>query len=346
MARRRRLLSWFIAGALGAAIAGQSGWSQDDVVAVQPAAEQTEIKTSAPLEEILSGVSLPKTVDDLRAMQEHVSSLAERVKQATVGIECQGAQGSGVIVSRDGLILTAAHVIGQPGLDATVTLSSGRRLKAKTKGVNHRIDSGMLKIVEPGESDWSYLDLGESNELRQGQWVIAIGHPGGYQEQRGTVVRIGRLLNVASQVLRTDCTLVGGDSGGPLVNMDGEVVGIHSRIGALLTQNLHVPVDAYSIEWDKLEADEEIGGSGARVWLGFELKSGTLEVESVTEDGPAAKAGMKAGDVIVRLNGTTVNDRDQLWEETQKMNVGQTATLVVQRDSSEVELKIQTERRR
>jgi Trypsin-like peptidase domain len=98
-----------------------------------------------------------------------------------------------------------------------------------------------------------FLDMGKSGELAKGQWVIGIGHPGGFRPNRTPVVRVGRILHTDSFVLRTDCTLVGGDSGGPLFDMQGRVIGIHSRIGGFaITENMHVPVDTFRATWDKL----------------------------------------------------------------------------------------------
>ncbi len=334
--------AWVLWATMGLAAAmPASAYQETSQIAAAPQANDEP--TSAPLEKILSGEVLPTTVADLRAMQEHVHQLAEEVKQATVGIECQGAQGSGVIVSSDGLVLTAAHVIGQPDVDAIVTLPTGRRLKAVTLGMNHPVDSGMLKITETG--DWDYLEMGESGEMRLGQWLMAVGHPGGYQEPRGMVVRIGRLLALTSRVLKTDCTLVGGDSGGPLVDMEGRVVGIHSRIGASLNDNLHVPIDQYLTEWDNLESKEEIGGSRASPWLGFTLKEGALDVTEVTPDSPASEAGMQVGDVIREFDGNPLESREQLMIRFFQLRVGQKIAVGVERNGQKVELTMTVRRR-
>jgi serine protease Do len=225
-----------------------------------------------------------------------------------------------------------------------VTLADGRRLKAQTLGMNHRVDSGMLKITESGT--WDYLEMGESDPMRLGQWVMAVGHPGGYQEPRGMVIRIGRLLAMTSSVLKSDCTLVGGDSGGPLVDMDGRVVGIHSRIGANLNDNLHVPIDHYLTEWDRLESKEELGGMRATPWLGFSLKDGSLEVTEVVADGPAAKGGMQVGDVIRAFAGKEIESREQLTISFFQVGIGDEITVGVERGGQRVELKMVAERRR
>ena len=318
------------------------GVAQDDTVA----SAKTPVN-QVNLESIFSGKSDPQSIDDLRAFQNHVRDLAERVKKATVNIQVGMAQGSGVIVSRDGLVLTAAHVIGKPGLPAVVKMPDGTEYKAKTKGLVHGIDSGMLKITDNGK--WDYLDIGQSAPIEKGQWVMAIGHPGGWDEDgRGLVVRLGRVLAATSRVLRTDCTLVGGDSGGPLVDMSGNVIGIHSRIGGNLSQNMHVPIDVFSDGWEDLESDVEKGGSRRRgePYLGFTLGAeDTMAIADVKKDGPADKAGIKAGDVVVELGGVKVTNRMQLQAAFFRLSVDQEVDIVVKRDGKELKLKIKVGKR-
>lgn len=325
------------------------GWISPSLAQEDLTASTSEVSAPAQTEsleervaDILSGNAIPETIDDLRAMQDNFSEVADRVKRATVGIDCGGAQGSGVIISRDGLILTAAHVIGRPGLDASIRLADGRVLRGKTKGMEHHLDSGLLQITDAG--DFDYLDMGESDSLKLGQWVMAVGHPGGYEESRGIVVRVGRVLSLTSRVIRTDCTLVGGDSGGPLVDMDGNVIGIHSRIGLRLTDNMHVPISVFSNGWDDLESDREIGGRPGRPTIGVRLKgSEGLEVESVQSDGPAEKAGIQPGDFIAAINDKPINTRDQLGEEINKLSIGGEATIKVLRGTEELEMRLVVE---
>jgi serine protease Do len=250
-----------------------------------------------------------------------------------------------VIISRDGLVLTAAHVISRPGLDASIRLANGNIVGAKTKGLVHLLDSGLLKISDPGEYD--YLDMGDSGSLNLGQWVMAVGHPGGYEAARGMVVRVGRILTLTSRVIRSDCALVGGDSGGPLVDMDGNVIGIHSRIGARLTDNMHVPIGVYANGWDELESDQEVGGPPRMPSLGVRLKGDGdgLEIEEVLPAGPAEKAGIKPGDVIVEINGKSIATRGQLADEINTLQIGGEAKIKVLRGTDEHKIRIVVGRR-
>jgi len=326
---------------------------------------------------------LPQSVDQLRAMQVRFKSLAEQVKNATVSIRMRNGQGTGVLVSSDGVILTAAHVIGRPRRGAVITFRDGQRASAVTLGVEAGKDSGMLKIMEmiedapdtesnesdeaeapediapgelpaPGESAetdddeaseaddgledelsqqdsessdtqeidyiakafaaedlpfFEYLDVGVSKELQEGQWVMAVGHPGGLDKERGMVVRVGRVINQNKTSLRTDCTLVGGDSGGPLVDMEGNVVAIHSRIGGRIQDNIHVPVDVFSNTWDKLASGFKIGEQGR---LGLAVGSDSNVVSDVQKGGPADKAGIQVGDILSGIGTRNVNNKTSL----------------------------------
>ena len=208
---------------------------------------------------------VPENVQELREIEEHVQKVVEKVMPAVVGIRVGPGQGSGVIISEDGLILTAGHVSGTPKQTAYIRLfQSKAEIKGKTLGQNTGIDSGMVKIT--GEGKYPFLEMGKSSELKKGQWVMAIGHPGGFRPNRPPVVRLGRILQVTNFLIQTDCSLVGGDSGGPLFDMQGRVIGIHSRIGgSQITENVHVPIDTFRHDFAKLEKGDSWGGQLGQV---------------------------------------------------------------------------------
>jgi S1-C subfamily serine protease len=218
-----------------------------------------------------------------------------------------------VIISKDGYVLTAAHVAGRPNLTNNVllTLADGREVKGKTLGLYRTLDAGLMKITEPG--DYPFAEMGNSAILRDGQWCLALGHPGGYQEDRGIVLRVGRVLlnDLREGVIVTDCTLVGGDSGGPLFDMDGRVIGINSRIAESLNSNMHVPVSTFKDVWDRLDKGEDWGHlPGQEPWLGVKGADNPkyAQIESVTPGSPADEAGLIAGDIIISFDGQSIPD--------------------------------------
>ena len=308
---------------------------------------QTAEETSAPAKvdsdkstesSFLFDGKAPKTLAELQTMEKLANELMAKLQPAIVNIQVGGAQGTGVVISRDGYILTAAHVIGRPKLDATVVFPDGSIVKAKTLGLNRGVDSGMLKIDEPGT--WPYADLGESQPLKLGQWLIAIGHPGGMDPKRGLVLRVGRVLFANQTVLRTDCVLVGGDSGGPLFDFRGRVVGIHSRIGMSLWENFHVPIDAFSDEWDQLVDGRQVGVA-PQPYVGITLEDGeSNKIARVAKDGPGEKAGIKSGDLIIKMNDLDIKNRSDFVSGFAKLAIGETVKIVVRRGEEELTLEL------
>jgi serine protease Do len=199
------------------------------LVARQPWILAAEDQDKAPA----AVVEAPKDVADLRTIETRIQEVVAKVLPCTLGIRIGRGQGSGVIVSRDGYVITAGHVVGKPGQDVTLFCADGKTVQGKTLGVYKNAD-----------------------ELKPGTWCLATGHPLGYQNDRPPVVRLGRVLRSTDIVIQTDCPLIAGDSGGPLFDLEGKVLGINSRIGGNTKMNFHVPVDVYQDHWDRLVAGE------------------------------------------------------------------------------------------
>jgi serine protease Do len=294
------------------------------------------------------GRRAPGTVQDLKAMEDHLRELVARVSPAVVGVRVGGSTGSGVIISGDGLVLTAAHVSGAPGREVRFTFPDGRTASGTTLGTDHGTDSGLMRITEEG--DWPYAGLGEADSVALGDWVMALGHPGGFDEERPVVVRLGRVIWRSSGVIRTDSTLMSGDSGGPLFDVHGRVVGIHSRISESTAANFHVPVGSYVASWERLARGENWGGRGfgSRTWVGVRGTddSGGCRLERVWEGGPAHRAGLREGDVVTRIDRKPVKDYAFFLEKVSEVEVGDTVMIEVVRGNERLEVEVTVEARR
>jgi serine protease Do len=249
----------------------------------------------------------PTSVEDLKEIEKHIAILTEKLSPTVVNLKLGGSEGSGVVVSEDGYILTAGHVTSRPNLAVLITFPDEKTAKGKSLGVNHDIDSGMVQITDEGK--WTYAEMGKVADLKKGDWVLTLGHPNGYKKGRPPVVRVGRILGITKATITTDTVLVGGDSGGPVFDMKGRVIGIHSRIGETIHENVHVPIDTYRETWKKLAEGENIGGirfppKVAPVYLGIKITAEDDEiiVTEVEKDSPAEKEGIEEGDVILKLD--------------------------------------------
>lgn len=207
-----------------------------------------------PVQPVAAEAATSQTLEQLLDVERQVQRLVTKVLPATVGIRVGAAQGSGVIVSEDGYVLTAGHVISKPDQPATLILADGTVVQGKTLGVYETLDAGLMKITDEGP--WPVVERGESDNLEPGAWCIAVGHPLGYQDGRPPVLRVGRILRSDDGQLQSDCPLVAGDSGGPLFDLKGRIIGINSRIGGSTDMNYHVPVDIYRDTWDRLANGE------------------------------------------------------------------------------------------
>jgi serine protease Do len=203
-------------------------------------------------------------------------------------------------------------------------MPDGKKYKAKTLGSNTGIDSGMIQIIDKApEAGWPAVEVGTTDNLTAGQWTVALGHPGGYQKGRPPVARLGRVIMASNRAIYTDNTLINGDSGGPLFDLDGKLVGIHSRIGMLSSQNIHVPINTYTETWDRLASGEQWGRNtfsgerpASRVSLGCTVNEdpkGCI-VTKVNEGSPAAAAGLMVGDIIQKFGTREIKTPDDMLD--------------------------------
>ncbi len=273
-------------------------------------------------------VDSPRSLAEMRSLENVVVDASQLAIEATVAIRVGENQGSGVIVSEDGLVLTAWHVISRAYQPATIVLSNGQRLRGTTLESNPTRDSGMIRIDAPGP--FPYVDVLEEGDAPIGTWCLATGHPGGYETGRPPVLRVGRVVAHRSGFLQSDCPIFSGDSGGPLFDLEGRVIGIHSRIRENLSFNLHVPASVFVRDWNFLVADgpllgiqgEDHPGGGARVTL-------------VLPDLPAHAANLLPGDVILRFGGQPVESMETLVDLVATSRIGERIALTVRRGERE-----------
>ncbi|NBC11557.1 MAG: PDZ domain-containing protein [Planctomycetes bacterium] len=287
------------------------------------------------------GLSQPAaSLDELRDVQTRTRAVIADHAEATVCLLIGGATGSGVIVSDDGLVLTAAHVSGRPGRPVTLIFPDGSRVTGKTLGHNVRQDAGMVQITDDApEGGWPFVELAEDDTLVNDAYVIALGHPGGFEAERPYVARLGQVKSLGWGGITSSCTLIGGDSGGPLFDLDGKLVGIHSRIGLSTEQNVHVPVRVFREGWDRMLANEvwnrwRLPANPDAPFLGVAGRNARrgVEVVSVVPGSAAEEAGIRVNDVITAIDGRPIETQPQLVERVGKLKVGQTVRIVILRD--------------
>ncbi|HEY8509520.1 MAG TPA: DegQ family serine endoprotease [Steroidobacteraceae bacterium] len=263
--------------------------------------------------------------------------------------------GSGFIVSPDGYILTNAHVV--QGADRVkITLNDRRAFQAKVIGIDQRTDVAVLKI---DAQNLPTVKIGDPSKVKPGQWVLAIGSPFGLENTAtaGIVSATSRSLGAESTYvpfIQTDVAVNPGNSGGPLFNLDGEVVGINSQIfsrtGGYMGLSFAIPIDVAMDVRDQLIKTGRVvrGRIGVQIQavdaelaesFGLDRPRGAL-VNAVADDGPALKAGVKPGDVILEVDGRIVERSSDLPTMIARLKPGTKTKLTVWRNGREQTLSV------
>ncbi|HEV8361592.1 MAG TPA: trypsin-like peptidase domain-containing protein [Candidatus Thermoplasmatota archaeon] len=295
--------------------------------------------------------------DTLRALSDQLASLVARVapavallrpgREARDGEEVFLGAGSGVVVSPDGILLTNHHV-SEDARTVQVMLPSGERHTAQVLGSDAATDLAVLRMPA---RDLAHLDLATDPDLRVGEAVLAVGSPFGLAGTvtMGIVSGLGRTMRSGSghlieNVIQTDAPLNPGNSGGPLVDMRGRVVGINTALFAP-GQGIALAVPSPTARW---VLDEILlHGRVRRAWLGVVAQTvqlspqrGAVFVRRLYKPSPAASAGVRAGDVVLSLDGHALEGMDDLQRRLHRDAIGKRVALRVLREDREVELAV------
>lgn len=294
-----------------------------------------------------------KSVVAAPAVADEWSFMPENPRYEAIG------QGSGVVIDASGYVLTNAHVVSRAS-QVEVKLSDGRVIRdVELLGADPVTDLAVLKI---NASNLIAAEWGNSDDLEVGDEVLAVGNPYGLARSvtAGIVSAKDRRVDFENarfrDFLQTDAAVNPGNSGGPLVNMRGQVVGINTAIVGNSYRGISFAIPS---RLAKRVFEQLIGSGVVRGWLGVQMQSLTekqarrlgldeaqgVEVQAVVEGSPAAKAGIRKGDVILAVNGESVRDAEDLLLAVSQLEVGKQATLDVFRDGNRTKMPVTIEQR-
>lgn len=298
---------------------------------------------------------LNNKLEKIREIQRKVQDTVAQNMESCVAITDGVGFGSGVIVNAEGLILTAGHVMGEGniGQEYDILFPSGKSAKARALGKNLNVDAGMLQLI--GEGPWPFVKIAD-DDAKVGEWVVNLGHSGGYELGRKPPVRTGRVLTIRGEQLVTDAVLIGGDSGGPLFNLDAELIGIHSSIGDTVAENRHVSISTFKQHWNRMARGDswgrlpDLSGGGEeevkprqRAKLGVVVDrsaEGVARISEVRENSPADRVGLIAGDIVKTFEGQRVNSAQHLIDLVKTKSVGDRVSLTILRNGNELNYQV------
>jgi putative serine protease PepD len=290
-----------------------------------------------------------------------LAQIAVKVQPTVVVIQTQSGEGSGVIMSADGYIVTNNHVVsGARGTTVSVTFNSGKKVDATIVGTDPRTDLAVVKVQ--GVSGLTAATWGNSDNVQVGDTVLAIGSPLGLQGSvtAGIVSALHRTITVGDNqggpfssggssttigdAIQTDAPINPGNSGGALVNTNGEVIGINSAIATSGSSgNIGV---GFAISSNKAKAVTEQlinGGKVSHPYLGVRMSdaaSGGAQVESIENGSPASQSDLKVGDVVTKIDGRAVVGSEDVVAVVQSGKVGQQLQLTVARNGAELTVAV------
>lgn len=312
-------------------------------------------------------ISTVKTVETSKRLREFFSPFREHPKFDEFFEEFFGdkprqrkknALGSGFIISEDGYIVTNHHVVAKADKVQVSLRASEKTFDAEIVGTDKETDLALLKI--DADRDLPSLDFGDSKSLEPGQWVVAIGNPFGLSHTvtAGIVSAKGRVIGAGpyDNFIQTDASINPGNSGGPLLNLDGEVVGINTAIvaqgqgiGFAIPSGMAKDIISQLKKYQTVKRGwlgvviQDVDQDTAKA-LGLPEPRGAL-VASVQEGDPADRAGIQAGDVILEVNGQSIESYRDLTRIIGQMAPKETARIVLWRDGEKKEVSVEVGRR-
>jgi serine protease Do len=346
---RGRPVRWLLAVALSAS-AGLADAQSATSIFARPAVPKPAPVNRKELPAAFSKPA-PTSLADLRAMQERVAALVSQVSPAVVAVEIGRSSGSGVVISADGLVLTAGHVGDSAGRKVLFTFPDGTTANGHTIGVDEDADTGLMRITDPGP--WPHVGVGDLKHARVGDWALAMGNPGGFDAKRSLVVRLGRIIRLMPGVMQTDCTIFPGDSGGPLFDMYGRVIGIHTAIASFTAENFHVPITEFFDTWNDLTAPAlpppKPPPARPQAYCGLSVvdDAGSCRLSKIEKHSPASKAGLKEGDQVLKVDGRRIEVSSLFEHWIADSRPGETLQLEIKRGHKvfSVPIKLQTQPR-
>ncbi len=308
--------------------------------------------------------------------EKDITQIIEEISDCVVGISKENSKndsiflnnsnstnkiGTGLIVSKKGYVLTNNHVCGEKNSKCYVTLENGKEYNSTVVWSDSDIDLAIIKV------DTVFLktfELGDSDSIKVGQTVYAIGNPIGFEFQRtvtsGIISAIDRTIKIEnedktysymSELIQTDATINPGNSGGPLINSDGEVIGINTvKITSAEGIGFAVPINIIKPILEKLDKEGEFEEASIGIFAydnsflpyldkNIKLDSG-IYVAQVILDGPSARAGLKIGDIITHIDGIEINKMSELRKYIYQKKYKDQVTLTVNRNKKEKNLKV------
>ena len=253
------------------------------------------------------------SLESLLKTEKKIQSSVSKVMESVVAVTDNGGAGSGVVISSDGLILTAGHVMASRSGDFEILFPSGRTARARALGRNLNVDAGMIQIIDPGP--WPHVDVARQMPAI-GEWVVSLGH-----------------------------------SGGPLFNLDGELVAIHSSIGDTIAENRHVKITTFKQHWTRLRRGDQWGKlpeldgdeeakptrpvrAKARMGIVVDRSATRARINKVHPNSPAQRVGIQAGDVVTEFDRVQITSSAQLINLIKNKRPGQAYWVEINRNNA------------